>query len=87
MIHDVIITSDYGPAGSPSDSGLNSLQDEFQELAEAIPGLPGDDYPVFSQPPDTSFTCGDKIEVGVMWGPMTGSVMTSFSGLLRRSRS
>ena len=60
--HDLLNTSDYGPAGSPSDSGLNSLQDEFQELAEAIPGLPGDDYPVFSQPPDTSFTCGDKIE-------------------------
>jgi len=54
-----------GPAGSPSDSGFSSLggvTEEFLALAEAIPGAPGDDYPVFSQPPDTSFTCGDKIE-------------------------
>ena len=68
-----------GPAGAPSDTGLTGLggvTDEFLALAEAIPGQPGDDYPVFSQPPDTSFTCGDKIEVGVMWGLMTGSVMT-----------
>ena len=40
------------------------MTEEFLALAEAIPGAPGDDYPVFSQPPDTSFTCGDKIEVG-----------------------
>ena len=56
-----------GPAGSPSDTGLTGLggvTDEFLALAEAIPGQPGDDYPVFSEPPDTSFTCGDKIEVG-----------------------
>ena len=55
-----------GPAGSPSDTGLTGLggvTDEFLALAEAIPGQPGDDYPVFSEPPDTSFTCGDKIEV------------------------
>ena len=68
-----------GPAGAPSDTGLTGLggvTDEFLALAEAIPGQPGDDYPVFSQPPDTSFTCGDKIEVGVVWTLMTGSVMT-----------
>ena len=81
-----------GPAGAPSDTGLTGLggvTDEFLALAEAIPGQPGDDYPVFSQPPDTSFTCGDKIEVGVVWTLMMvgDDQKTSFSGLLRRSRS
>ena len=84
-----------GPAGAPSDTGLTGLggvTDEFLALAEAIPGQPGDDYPVFSEPPDTSFTCGDKIEVGVVWtvdpnDRVGDDQKTSFSGLLRRSRS
>jgi len=45
--------------GAPSD-GI--LSDEFSALAEAIPGQPGEDYPVYSVPPDTSFTCNGKIE-------------------------
>ena len=78
-----------GPAGSPSDTGLTGLggvTDEFLALAEAIPGQPGDDYPVFSEPPDTSFTCGDKIEVMDILITQSDGKMTSFSGLLRRSR-
>ena len=49
--------------GAPGGAASDSVNQEFLELAEAIPGQPGEDYPVYSQPPDTSFTCGDKIEV------------------------
>ena len=45
--------------GAPSDVGLS---EELAALAEAIPGQPGEDYPVYSVPPDTSFTCDGKIE-------------------------
>ena len=47
----------------PQGAASNSVDEEFLALAEAIPGQPGEDYPVYSQPPDTSFTCADKIEV------------------------
>ena len=49
--------------GAPGGAASDSINDEFLALAEAIPGQPGEDYPVFSQPPETSFTCADKIEV------------------------
>ena len=29
----------------------------FGKIATQVPGLPGDDYPVFSSPPETSFVC------------------------------
>jgi len=45
--------------GAPGGGGLS---EEFSQLAEAIPGQPGEDYPVYSVPPDTSFTCYGKIE-------------------------
>ena len=47
----------------PQGAASNSVDEEFLALAEAIPGQPGEDYPVYSQPPDTSFTCADKIKV------------------------
>jgi len=46
--------------GAPGGSGADS--DAFQELAEAIPGQPGVDYPVYSVPPETSFSCDGYIE-------------------------
>merc|ERR1719412_3321576 len=48
--------------GAPGGAASDSIDQEFLALAEAIPGQPGEDYPVYSQPPDTSFSCGDKIE-------------------------
>ena len=30
-------------------------------LGEAIPGTPGEDYPIFSEPPETSFVCDGYI--------------------------
>ena len=30
--------------------------------AQNIPGVPGQDYPIFVNPPDTSFLCDGKIE-------------------------
>ena len=30
--------------------------------AQNIPGVPGEDYPIFVNPPDTGFDCGEQIE-------------------------
>merc|ERR1712173_341495 len=36
--------------------------DPVEALAEVIPGEPGEDYPIFAFPPDTSFGCGGRIQ-------------------------
>lgn len=46
--------------GAPGGAGAES--DEFKALSEAIPGQPGEDYPVYSVPPETSFSCDGYIE-------------------------
>ena len=33
-------------------------------LEETIPGVPGDDYPIFAEVPDTSFVCDGLVEGG-----------------------
>ena len=35
--------------------------DDFETLAEAIPGIPGDDYPIFAEAPETSFLCDGQV--------------------------
>ena len=37
--------------------------DPIEALGKTIPGLPGDDYPIFAFPPETSFLCDGRIEV------------------------
>merc|ERR1711892_422594 len=37
-------------------------EDPIAALSNAIPGSPGEDYPIFSSPPDTSFLCDGYIE-------------------------
>merc|ERR1711892_642961 len=37
-------------------------EDPIAALSNAIPGSPGEDYPIFSSPPDTSFLCDGHIE-------------------------
>ena len=36
--------------------------DPIEALSEAIPGSPGEDYPIYSSPPETSFACDGYIE-------------------------
>ena len=40
-------------------------KDPIEALGETIPGTPGEDYPIFATPPETSFICDDKIQVDV----------------------
>ena len=47
----------FGGSGSSSGSGSGSLED-------AIPGVPGDDYPIFAEVPETSFLCDGQVEGG-----------------------
>ena len=37
-------------------------EDPVGSLEEAIPGSPGEDYPIFATPPETSFLCDGYIQ-------------------------
>jgi hypothetical protein len=43
--------------GTASDLGLKAL-------TRNIPGVPGDDYPVFAEVPETAFTCEGQVDGG-----------------------
>ena len=41
-------------------------EDNLARLLERVPGIPGEDYPIFSTPPDTSFLCEvQPVEVNI----------------------
>jgi len=49
-------------AGGAGGSGSGSLE-------EAIPGVPGDDYPIFAEVPETSFLCDGQADGGYYADP------------------
>merc|ERR1711892_1443037 len=59
----------YQPGGASggfsSDSGYEQGADASGgSLEETIPGIPGDDYPIFAEVPDTSFLCDGQVDGG-----------------------
>ena len=53
--------SDFGAGGAGGGGG--------SDLEENIPGVPGDDYPIFAEVPDTSFLCDGQAEGGYYADP------------------
>jgi len=49
-------------AGGAGGSGSGSLE-------EAVPGVPGDDYPIFAEVPETSFLCDGQADGGYYADP------------------
>merc|ERR1712141_393829 len=43
-------------------SVVSGQDDPLASLAQNIPGVPGEDYPIFVTPPDTGFDCDEQIE-------------------------
>merc|ERR1712203_735782 len=50
------------PAGSAGAGGIGSLED-------TIPGTPGEDYPIYAVPPETSFSCDGQVDGGYYGDP------------------
>merc|ERR1711970_1420022 len=65
------VTGDIVPvySGGPPDYSASAAQDAFNALGEAIPGEPGEDYPIYSEVPETSFTCDGQVEGGYYSDP------------------
>ena len=52
-----------GYEGGADDGGSGG------SLEEAIPGVPGDDYPIFAEVPETSFLCDGQVDGGYYADP------------------
>merc|ERR1711892_380876 len=52
----------FGGSGGGFGGGAGSLE-------EAIPGVPGDDYPILSEVPETSFLCDGQADGGYYADP------------------
>merc|ERR1712037_233625 len=50
------------PAGGAGAGGVGSLED-------TIPGTPGEDYPIYAVPPETSFSCDGQVDGGYYGDP------------------
>ena len=51
--------SDYGAGADPA----------LEALARNVPGVPGDDYPIFAEVPESAFTCDNKLDGGFYADP------------------
>merc|ERR1711892_1398311 len=59
-----------GGFGGGSEGGFDDAAGgSGGSLEEAIPGVPGDDYPIFAEVPDTSFLCDGQAEGGYYADP------------------
>merc|ERR1711936_785932 len=69
------LSSQHGTMGLATLIGLSAVLSgavgQSQSLEENIPGVPGDDYPIFAQVPDTSFVCDGLVEGGYYADPET----------------
>merc|ERR1712106_869578 len=66
-----LVVGDKVPVYSGVSTGYNgnAAQDAFNALGEAIPGEPGEDYPIHGEVPETSFTCDGQVEGGYYSDP------------------
>jgi len=63
-----------GFGGSDGNGGFNDVgggagSGDSGSLEETIPGVPGDDYPIFAEVPETSFLCDGQSEGGYYADP------------------
>merc|ERR1719419_1235204 len=61
-----------GSGGFGGGSGYDGASDASGgegSLEETIPGIPGDDYPIFAEVPETSFLCDGQVDGGYYADP------------------
>merc|ERR1740131_418184 len=59
----------FGRVGAGGQGGYAGGDGEGGSLEETIPGIPGDDYPIFSEVPETSFFCDGQVDGGYYGDP------------------
>merc|ERR1719277_1252120 len=57
-----------GGYGQPSygdlDTAASDVADPLAMLQTSVPGIPGEDYPIYAEVPETAFTCDGQVDGG-----------------------
>ena len=53
-----------GGAFGDDAGGLGSDDPNIAMLEKAVPGVPGEDYPIYGEVPDTAFSCDGQVDGG-----------------------
>ena len=64
------------PGGEEGQGGGGG--DDIGDLSETIPGIAGEDYPIYAEVPDTGFTCDGQVEGGKYADPGSECQVTKF---------
>merc|ERR1712152_59966 len=59
----------YGDAALDSYAADDAGEDPLAALASNIPGVPGEDYPIFAEVPESGFTCEGQVDGGYYSDP------------------
>jgi len=59
----------YGDAALDSYAADDAGEDPLAALASNIPGVPGEDYPIYSEVPESGFTCEGQVDGGYYADP------------------
>ena len=54
----------YAGGDAIGDELAGSGDDNLAMLEKAVPGIPGQDYPIYSEVPETAFLCDGQVEGG-----------------------
>ena len=57
----------YGGGGQAQYGGAQD--DNIAMLEKAVPGIPGEDYPIYAEVPETSFSCDGQVDGGYYGDP------------------
>merc|ERR1711931_460716 len=55
--------------GDDLDTAASDVADPLAMLQGAIPGVPGEDYPIYAEVPETAFTCDGQVDGGYYADP------------------
>jgi len=61
--------TDAQPAYASADDAAGGAEDELAGLEANIPGVPGEDYPIFAEVPETEFLCDGQVDGGYYADP------------------
>ena len=61
-----------------------AADDALAALGNSIPGVPGEDYPIYAEVPETGFSCEGQVDGG-KGGPAQGVIQTNHHKTIRQN--
>ena len=69
---------DQDAAASEDSAADDAAADPLAMLMKSVPGIPGEDYPIFATAPETEFSCEGQVNGGKNRISCNGSILFQF---------